>query len=289
MELERTFSKEKVVVARNFLRLREQPLWQDLQEELDVLEGHAKQLFLNPHSRYKQLLPEFMLRTPRSSLLPSSARATWATLDIYNLPEVHQWVKQTTGWKEVHQIPLRVDTGFEINGKINFYNADESSYLGWHYDRTDNIAGRQVVLVLCMKNSWDAAGDLPVPSLEYLRYESTEKRQIYIGGGDLSCHVPDAIFHRVLPFRRPVGVARSVPWKRIVLVMRFTENPQELHSPMGKVVYGVRNALGFYRARDPKWITITSASLMLLLALCAVIAVQGTRLRSQRLLELEEN
>jgi hypothetical protein len=239
------------VVIKDFLDEKDDySLRSDIQEELDSLENHAPMISLNPHARYKHLTADFLLKNVRSDIVKTLARkGEWSLLKIYNLPKLSNIVKHLTGWKEVYQLPLQTSQGFEINGKINFYDSRNESRLDWHFDKVFNYQGNQVVCDLTLQNDWDGEIEKP-PTLEILH--DTKKFE-YLGGNTLSIHDPDTIFHRVLPFSAPKGKV----FKRRVLVMRFTDNPTKsstLQQNAGFIRYLLRHALYTLKVKDTKWI-----------------------------------
>ena len=231
------WAAERMVVVPQFLETHgtHAELWRAIHEELPLLEAAATPLSPNPHSKYRHLKPEFLLRTPRRT--PFRGSAQWALLELYALPALEDVVKRATGWAAVHRLPLRTDTRFEINGKTNFYDADERTHLGWHLDRVDAYRGQQAVCVLTLVNDWDAHDD-PTPTLEYVphgRLWARDTRRVYLGGNTLTVHDPDAVYHRVLPFERPrdadASSSNTRRFRRVVHVLRFTNDPTPVARP----------------------------------------------------------
>lgn len=277
----REWQRSAIVIVPRFLP-QDTHIAQRIADELAVLEPHAESLTPNPHSRYWHLLPEFMARTPRHTLLPDDDDDAWDVLRVYEVPALEQLVAAATGWRTVHRLPLRADKRFEINGKINFYNADHASYLGWHFDRVDNYAGQQAVAVLTLRNDWDTQEERE-PSLGYVPTEAgtlfPPQQQVYCGGGTLTLHDPDKVLHRVLPFQRSARVPNQQPWRRVVLVMRFTNDPTPVAHIGRRLSMWVRTAAGMVAVGDVQWTAVLAAVLLALVGIAFTIRmrVQGTR------------
>jgi hypothetical protein len=262
-----------VLLHRILAQTSQADAWKaDLSEELQALELVAPKISPNPHSVYKQIMPPFLMRTPRASLCGHTVKHTesgdssWKLLEVYNWPDLIPLVSAVTGWPRVHRIPMRTESGFEINGKVNFYDARELSHLGWHFDKVFNLRGRQIVCVLTLRNDWDTVAAPRPPTLKVLMPGSRRIESAYLGGFSMSLHDPDAVFHRVLPFECPSRYAGQ-PWKRSVLVMRFTDDPtpvMPLMQTLGKTRYLSRHAVYFARVGDVKWCCISVATVLLL-------------------------
>ena len=279
--------RRALVIVREALEAQTpstQQFIRDLGAEVRALEAVAPSLFPNPHSVYKQVQPEFLLRTPRASLVPSGDRANWAVLDCYEQPSLLQLVEQVTGWPRAHRIPLSTTKGFEINGKLNFYDARESSRLDWHFDKVFNLRGRQVVCVLTLQNDWDALPEPQRPRTLQVQLPGLLATQgLYLGGNSLSMHDPDAVFHRVLPFTAPPEHAGK-PWRRSVLVMRFTDDPTPvapLLQTLGATRYLARQALHFAAVGDVKWVALSALCLAVLVLCISRVRAVWKSLRKQ--------
>ena len=157
-------------------------------------------------------------------------------------------VKRLTSWDSVHCLPLTADGRFEINCKTNVYLSSKKSYLGWHFDRTFNYRGNQVVAVLTLENTSDK------PNLEALPLNAWRTTAFRLGANSLTIHVPDKVFHRVLQLqpRNDGGVAR-----RIVFVMRFTDDPTPVnYSLLTHAKFLATHPLRFAIVLDVKWLAI---------------------------------
>jgi hypothetical protein len=278
-QAKREWKNSRFVVLNDVLDIKHKSMvwWEDVQEELEFLEARAQYISPNPHSRYKQLMPEYLLSTPRHKALGKSQRgltkhSDWALLSLYYSSELLQLIKQITGWKDVQRLPISRSRAFEINGKLNFYDANDSSFLDWHYDKVRDYKGKQVVCVLTLSNSNDLANASERHNtLEgiYMQRGKFFRRAEYLGGNSMSLHDPDALFHRVLPFKRSPGIPSMHACKRTIFIMRFTDDatPQTaLYKHLGLAKYLVRNAAGFVYVGDMKWIGICLFICVLLLA-----------------------
>lgn len=262
------FKKYKIISIQHFLQHNtSHEFITELAEEEEELEKHASYILSNPHSRYKQIFPEFFNHRTRTSLLPHSNITTYRLMDIYHLKPLHDLIKKVTGWKNVYQLPLRTDKKFEINGKTNFYNSDDTAHLDWHFDKCFNYKGKQVICVVTLRNDWDTYDDKP-DSLEFIT-ETNERKSIYMGSGHVSIHDPEIIFHRVLPFYKKKDVNHS--FRRTVHVMRFTNDPtptSPIHRMIGACSYIIKSIQYFIKVGDMKWISITLSVL-----LCIILIV----------------
>lgn len=266
--------RDKFYVARDLVADTQAAWKAGLQDELEALEQRATRLTPNPHSVYKQVLPDLLAHTHRTEVVPHSQQQEWNVQQVYDWPDLLTLVQRVTGWDNVQRIPLKKDGAFEINGKINFYDAREASRLDWHFDKVYNFRGRQVVCVLTLRNDWDAVAVQP-PTLQVLLPRSRVINSAYLGAYSMTMHDPDAVFHRVQPFTCPPG-KEGVAWKRTVLVMRFTDDPTPpapLLQTLGASRYFVRQAEHFVYVGDLKWCAICA-----IVAACIAAAV-STALR----------
>lgn len=265
-----SWHKDKFVVLRDIVSAKANAWKVDLQRELEALEPLAPRLKPNPHSVYKQVMPDYLARTRRSDLVPGTQQESWNVQQVYEWPDLISLVQRITGWSSVQRIPLRKDGAFEINGKLNFYDARDSSRLDWHFDKVFNFRGRQVVCVLTLRNDWDAFADRAPPTLQVMLPRSRVLTSTYLGSYSMTMHDPDAVFHRVLAFTSPPGYAKT-PWKRSVLVMRFTDDPTPqipLLQTVGAWRYLARQIEHFVYVGDLKWCAICA-----FVAACLVAAV----------------
>ena len=237
------FQSPKIVALQDVVT--DSVIWKEIREEAEKLAAKAKPLTSNPHSAYDQVNPTELVRDPL--LAPTLLR-------LYHSDDMKRLVKQLTSWESVHCLPLTTDGRFEINCKTNVYLSSKQSYLGWHFDRTFNYRGNQVVAVLTLENTSDK------PNLEALPLDSWSTQHFHLGANSLTVHVPDKVFHRVLQLqpRADGGVAR-----RIVFVMRFTDDPTPVeYSLLSHARFLATHPLRFAIVGDVKWLAILAVALV---------------------------
>lgn len=287
------WEKFKITKVDNFLNIDSNKtannLLNEIRKEINMLYPFSENIFLNPHSKYKQLMPEFMLNNNKKKYFNKNNISSlcnlyndWSIMSLYYLPELLEFIKKVTQWKHVCRLPILSSREFEINGKINFYNADYPSFLDWHFDKVYNYLGNQVVCVFTVKNDLDALmpTDRP-PTLEvsYMAPNIDEyRKKMYLGSNSISLHDPNSVFHRVLPFQRPslLNALSNKPCSRTVFIMRFTNDPTpstQLYKTLGKINYVKNNAVAFVRVGDIKWLTIVSIFIVFL-CICAGLSVK---------------
>jgi len=237
----------------------------ELLQEARHLESHAESLNVG-HSNYLHVKPFVFTKT--TAPWPDQR---WRLPDLYHSAAFTQQIAQIVGAVLQH-MPLAEDPRFEINCKLNYYrfypDNPSRTKLGWHYDRTDQVQGRVVVVVLTLENELDAylsgqpaaKRDTAVPILSFFPVDQPlTKCSLYLSANSISVHDPERVFHRANPINvksllTPAQISQHKQdtgrdyFRRTIFVMKYTTDntPKSLlNSSLGKAAFVGRSLTGY--------------------------------------------
>ena len=211
-------TQKEVTLYRNVLPA---PLYDTVRAEATQLKTIAETLSPNPHSHYKHV-KGYQLRQRNAALLSKV---------YYDDALILARVQKATGVANLMHMPVPTTKGFNINCKLNYYN--DTTHLGWHYDRIDYQQGRLFVAVLTL---WNTA---PRSARILQTFNMTDGVRGYgLPPNSMTVHDPAKVYHRVCPL--PTHTTRCA------FVMLFTTNPglpSRMAQKLNVAAFGMRNTL----------------------------------------------
>lgn len=282
-----SFQNEKVTRTLNVIQ--NGFVYKNLIDEVHYLkQKYSSQLKFGGHSTYDHVLPNNLVNEKN----PLRSDGKWNLIEFYQSKEMLQLVSEKTGFSNLKLMEISNNPKFEINCKLNFYTYSKassgikSSKLGWHFDRTDQVSGNVVVVVLTLLNEFSDWAtekqqnasieflDQKYPTLSFFPYKSkfTKPRSNLCSiSNSATIHDPRFIFHKANPLTLPNEYPKPTA-ERIIFVMKYCTDATPmplLKKIQDKVGFAGKHVYGYLRL-EPVLTIILPLLLLIVLFVCII-------------------